>query len=62
IHFSHFDGAISDGKADYRYAIKPGVSDQRFGLQLLEQEDVPRLLEELGNVTMSRTKSVGEES
>jgi len=50
IQFSYFDGAIEDGQADYRYNLKSGVSDQRFGLHLLHQEGVPKLLEELGTV------------
>ncbi len=48
IQFSYFDGAIKEGQADYRYTVRPGVSDQRFGLHLLEQEGVPQLLEQLG--------------
>jgi len=48
IQFSYFDGAIKEGQADYRYTVRPGVSDQRFGLHLLEQEGVPQLLDELG--------------
>ena len=50
IQFSYFDGAIKDGQADYRYTVRSGVSDQRFGLHLLDQEGVPQLLDKLGTV------------
>ncbi|MGW8265236.1 MAG: MutS-related protein [Longimicrobiales bacterium] len=47
VRFTHFDGEIQDGRAVYAYRIKEGVSHQRFGLQLLEEEGVPQLLRTL---------------
>jgi DNA mismatch repair ATPase MutS len=37
-----------DGRATYSYRLRPGVSDQRFGLQLLEEARVPELLAQVG--------------
>jgi len=47
IHFAFFDGKIQDDHALYEFRLKEGVSGQRFGLQLLEQEGVPDLLRSL---------------
>lgn len=47
IRFACFDGTIRDGRARYGFRIREGVSDQRFGLHLLEQERVPALLRSL---------------
>jgi len=44
VRFTHFDGEIREGRAAYAYRVKEGVSHQRFGLQLLEEEGVPRIL------------------
>ena len=44
IRFTCFEGGLRDGRAVYDFRLKEGVSDQRFGLHLLEQEGVPQLL------------------
>jgi len=44
VRFRCFEGELRDGRAVYPYVLKDGVSDQRFGLHLLEQEGVRRLL------------------
>jgi DNA mismatch repair ATPase MutS len=44
IRFYHFDGRVVDGKAEYSYRVRPGVSDQRLGIHLLEQADIPELI------------------
>jgi DNA mismatch repair ATPase MutS len=44
IRFTCFEGRLRDGRAVYDFLLKEGVSDQRFGLHLLEQEGVPQLL------------------
>jgi DNA mismatch repair protein MutS len=48
VRFAYFDGEIRDGRAWYEFQLKEGVSNQRFGLQLLEQEGVPQILGTLG--------------
>ena len=48
VHFAFFDGQIRNRRAWYDFQLKEGVSEQRFGLQLLEQEGVPGLLGSLG--------------
>jgi DNA mismatch repair ATPase MutS len=47
VGFSNFEGRIRDQKAWYEFDLKEGVSDQRFGLQLLEEEGVPEILRSL---------------
>jgi DNA mismatch repair ATPase MutS len=44
IRFTCFEGGLQEGRAVYDFRLKEGVSDQRFGLHLLEQEGVPQLL------------------
>ena len=44
VSFSCFDGEFRDGQAWYDFRIRDGVSDQRLGLRLLEQEGVLRTL------------------
>lgn len=44
IRFQHFDGKINQGRTQYEFRLKEGVSQQRFGLQLLEQEGIPEIL------------------
>jgi DNA mismatch repair ATPase MutS len=48
VRFFHFEGDVVDGRATYSYRLRPGVSDQRFGLQLLEEARVPELLAQIG--------------
>ncbi len=48
VHFAFFDGQIRNHRAWYDFQLKEGVSEQRFGLQLLEQEGVPGLLGSMG--------------
>ena len=42
--FAFFDGQIREHRAWYDFRLKEGVSQQRFGLQLLEQEGVLEIL------------------
>lgn len=48
ILFSCFDGEIRDQQARYDFRIRDGVSDQRLGIQLLEQEGVAEILGRIG--------------
>ena len=48
IRFHCFDGNVVKGVATYSYEIKRGVSDQRLGLLLLQQENVPELISRIG--------------
>ena len=47
IRFLCLDGQIRDGEAEYGFQLKPGISDRRFGLILLNREGVPGLLDSL---------------
>lgn len=49
IRFAYLDGQIRDGHAEYGYTVREGVSIQRLGLHLLEQEGVPELLTSLAS-------------
>jgi hypothetical protein len=44
IRFHYFDGRVVDGKARYSYRMRPGVSDDRLGLHLLAEADIPDLI------------------
>lgn len=48
IRFQYFDGSLVSGKAAYSYRIQEGLSDQRFGLQLLSEARVPELIARIG--------------
>lgn len=48
VRFYHFDGAVVDGRATYSYSLREGVSEQRLGVQLLEEANVPALLARIG--------------
>ncbi|MEZ4424308.1 MAG: hypothetical protein R3E98_12925 [Gemmatimonadota bacterium] len=48
VRFAHFEGDIVDGQARYGFELREGVSRQRLGLHLLEQEGVPALLDAIG--------------
>ena len=48
VRFMYFDGQIVRGQAEYSYRIQAGVSDQRFGLHLLNEAKIPDLLERIG--------------
>ncbi len=43
-----FEGEIIAGRAHYGFKLKEGISNQRFGLHLLEEEGVRRILDALG--------------
>jgi DNA mismatch repair protein MutS len=47
IRFHCFDGDIQDGVPEYSYELQDGVSDKRFGLILLQQAEVPELIERI---------------
>jgi len=50
VRFVQLEGDIVDGRATYSYRLRPGVSDRRFGLQLLEEAGVPALLERIASL------------
>ena len=37
-----------DGHPAFTFQLEPGVSDQRFGMVLLEQAEVPQLIARIG--------------
>jgi hypothetical protein len=47
ITYCYFDGELVGGAPRYGYRLREGVSDQRFGLHLLRQAQVPELLERI---------------
>ncbi len=47
VRFAYFDGHIEGGVAAYSFRLREGVCRKRFGLQLLEQEQVPALLDSI---------------
>ena len=47
VGFAFFEGTIRSHRAFYEFLLKNGVSRQRFGLQLLDEEGVPKLLQSL---------------
>ena len=47
VRFVHLEGDVVDGRATYSYRLRPGVSDKRFGLQLLTEAGVPALLQRI---------------
>jgi DNA mismatch repair ATPase MutS len=47
VRFGFFEGFIEEGRARYEFRFQEGLSRQRFGLQLLEEEGVPKLLDSL---------------
>ena len=42
-----FEGELVDGRATYSYRIRDGVSDRRLGLQLLQEAEIPALLDRI---------------
>ena len=49
VKFFYFDGDIRSGRALFDYSLRRGVSDKRFGVELLKQEGVPELLAAAGS-------------
>ena len=45
IRFMHFDSSVIDGKPRFSYKIKEGLSEERLGMLILENEGVFDLLE-----------------
>jgi DNA mismatch repair ATPase MutS len=50
LRFGRFEPPPSDDPRRFPYELAEGVSDQRFGLQLLEREGVPDLLGRIGRI------------
>ncbi len=48
VRFHYFDGRLVSGRAEYSYQVREGVSDQRFGLQLLNEARIPELIARIG--------------
>jgi DNA mismatch repair protein MutS len=48
VRFHYFDGRLVEGRAEYSYQVRAGVSEQRFGLQLLSEARIPELIERIG--------------
>lgn len=51
VAFYYFDGSIGSDGPTYSYRIKEGFSDQRFGLLLLGEAEVPELIARIGRGT-----------
>lgn len=47
IRFVQLEGEIVAGRATYSYRLRPGVSDKRFGQQILDEAGVPELMERI---------------
>lgn len=47
VRFAHFHGESEGGRTTFDYRLRPGVSDQRLGLDILRQEGIDRLLHDL---------------
>ena len=48
IRFCRFEGEVRDGRPIFDYRLDAGVSDQRFGLLLLREAQVPELMARIG--------------
>lgn len=47
---SHFEAQVDEGKLTFDYLLRPGVSDQRLGVRVLDEEGVFALLDkQVGN-------------
>ena len=44
IRFEYFEGRLVEGRAEYSYRLRPGISDLRLGLQLLREAGIPQLI------------------
>lgn len=47
VQFMQLEGEIVGGRAEFSYRLVPGVSDKRFGGQILKEAGVPELLERI---------------
>ncbi|MEQ9568602.1 MAG: hypothetical protein RLN75_00300 [Longimicrobiales bacterium] len=47
LRFCHFEGELTGDRLEFSYRLRPGVSDQRFGMELLRREGLPDLLESI---------------
>jgi DNA mismatch repair protein MutS len=61
VTFGYFEGFIEEGRARYEFRLREGVSRQRFGLQLLEEEGVPKLLDSLDEKSVPKPLDSPEE-
>jgi DNA mismatch repair ATPase MutS len=48
VRFYSFDGELVDGRAEYSYRMREGVSDRRLGLFLLREARIPDLIARIG--------------
>jgi DNA mismatch repair ATPase MutS len=48
IRFEYFEGRLVEGRAEYSYRLRPGISDLRLGLQLLQEAGIPQLIARIG--------------
>lgn len=47
IKFCYFEGTLEGNRLSFDYRLRPGVSGQRFGMELLRREGVPGLLDSI---------------
>jgi DNA mismatch repair ATPase MutS len=47
VGFTHFAAALDGGRATFEFRLRPGISTQRLGMHILEQERVLQLLRDL---------------
>ncbi|MEZ4654987.1 MAG: hypothetical protein R3E12_15710 [Candidatus Eisenbacteria bacterium] len=57
ITFSYFESTLRDGRPQFSYRLRPGVSHQRLGMLILENEGVPALLRRASVSTPSSGES-----
>jgi DNA mismatch repair ATPase MutS len=54
IRFCQFGGEVRGGEPVFSYDLRPGVSDKRFGLLLLDRAQVPELISRIGRQAEAR--------
>lgn len=47
LRFCHFEGELTGDRLEFSYRLRSGVSNQRFGMELLRREGLPDLLESI---------------
>lgn len=47
LRFCHFEGELSGDRLRFSYRLREGISNQRFGMELLRREGLPDLLESI---------------
>lgn len=47
LRFCHFEGELTGDRLRFSYRLRAGISNQRFGMELLRREGLPALLESI---------------